>query len=146
MTVQDTIMVSHLSFAPGPAVRQGLFVLATLPIVLAAVQVGVARRGGTRIAWLVCGITAASLALLWIGSIVVTWPSLLTPIGSAVYVIVVASTIPFAASTLVIVRSVVRHQRRATIAHFGLGWLGFVGGLIVGLVLGVIPDLLRAFG
>jgi hypothetical protein len=145
MTIQDATTVSHVSVAAGPALRQGLVVLATLPILFAAVQVGVTRRVGARTAWLVFGITAAAVALLWFGSIAATWPNLLTPIGSTLYMIVVTSSIPFVASTLVMVRSVVRHQHRSTIAHFGLGWLGFVGGLMIGLVLGLIPDLLRAF-
>src|ERR671918_229332 len=50
-------------------------------------RIGFFRRAGSRAAWILCGVTIAAVAGLWLGAMAMTWPELLRPIPGALYMV-----------------------------------------------------------
>jgi hypothetical protein len=133
------------SAAAAEALRRLVIACVVVGILFAATQTQIARRAGPQSSWIVCAASIAALCALWLWNIYSTWPQLLQPLWSAAYMMLMFAGVPLAASTWLITRSVARHPSRHGLAHFGFGSIGFFVGVVLGLILGSLPDLARAF-
>ena len=120
-----------------------LVLVVVFAIVFTTAQVAIARRYGSTATWVACAGTALAIVGWWLGTMAGTWPELLRPFAGALYMTIMATTVPLVASTWAIARSVLRHPARTTGNHFVRGALAFVIGLVLGLVLAIIPDVVR---
>jgi len=122
---------------------RALIVVVIAATVFTAAQLAVTRRYGARAAWRICAVVALGLVGWWIAWMAMAWPEMLRPLAGALYLTVTFVSVPLAAATWVINRSVARRPARGAAGHVVRGWLAFMGGVVLGLILAVIPDFIR---
>ena len=126
------------------AVSLGLFELFLTSIVFCIVTVAVVRKFGRREAWLWWGIAlAAGVALVLVRSGAWLW-SLGNPLVT-IYMWAMIWCLPTASAVWASVRAAARLNPPGPVRHFAGTYGMFVLGGILGIVLGVIPDIARMF-
>jgi hypothetical protein len=140
--MQDSVSADPEFAIPDRLIGLSLTILA-VGVLFNAMMVPIGRRFGTGRTWTICFASVILLVGIWLLRIGSTRPELLTPLWSTLYMTAVFAGVPLVVATAFINRSLVRSPDRSFWAHATRGWAGFVLGLVIGTVLGIIPDFLR---